>query len=98
MFTAISRLLKKHHILPVYKDLTELYFLFYSDLDTTDAETDVDFDQKFTLDAEGNKIYNGIVTSRSQRKADKKRLYNFSKIKKNRKWLKVNFDGFFYID
>nr|KAG5699748.1 hypothetical protein BaRGS_014164 [Batillaria attramentaria] len=40
-------------------------------------------------DAEGNKILNGITISKTELKADKTRLYNFTKIKKNRRWLRT---------
>lgn len=60
-----------------------------SDIETsTDAETDVDQQHDSHLDQQGNKLHNGIVTTKAERRADKARLYNFSKVKKGRKWLK----------
>ncbi|XP_070179265.1 chromatin-remodeling ATPase INO80-like [Littorina saxatilis] len=40
-------------------------------------------------DTDGNKILNGITISKTELKADKTRLYNFTKIKKNRRWLRT---------
>ncbi|XP_023930552.1 DNA helicase INO80 [Lingula anatina] len=34
------------------------------------------------------KIVNGVATTKPERRADKTRLYNFTKVKKSRKWLK----------
>merc|ERR1711935_269090 len=63
-----------------------------SDLETdTDGEgcdLDLDLDQTPVIDASNSQHYNGIITSRAERRADKTRLYNFSKAKKSRKWLK----------
>ncbi|KAJ8045776.1 Chromatin-remodeling ATPase INO80 [Holothuria leucospilota] len=34
------------------------------------------------------RVFNGLPSTRSERKTDKRKLYNFSKVKKNRRWLK----------
>ncbi|KAK2162942.1 hypothetical protein LSH36_89g05001 [Paralvinella palmiformis] len=61
----------------------------YGDTDTeTSTDADTDYDIEKGSDGEGNKIYNGVVISKAERKADKARLYNFTKVKKGRKWLK----------
>ncbi|XP_060081949.1 chromatin-remodeling ATPase INO80-like [Ylistrum balloti] len=54
--------------------------------DSTDSEYDLL--QPCLRDDEGNKILNGITITKAERKADKTRLYNFSRVKKGRKWLK----------
>ncbi|KAK3093780.1 hypothetical protein FSP39_020132, partial [Pinctada imbricata] len=60
----------------------------YSDgYESSDSELDVT--QPCLRDGEGNKLFNGItITKAAERKADKTRLYNFTKVKKGRKWLK----------
>ncbi|XP_071081185.1 chromatin-remodeling ATPase INO80-like [Haliotis cracherodii] len=57
-----------------------------SDGTDTDAETDIL--KPCIKDGEGNKILNGITITKDERRADKTRLYNFSRVKKSRKWLK----------
>ncbi|XP_074643398.1 chromatin-remodeling ATPase INO80-like [Tubulanus polymorphus] len=37
---------------------------------------------------EGVKITNGIATTKAERKSDQMRLYNFTRVKKSRRWLK----------
>ncbi len=62
-----------------------------SDLETsTDCDTDLELDlaAKPVNHLDGSKVCNGIVTTKAERRADKTRLYNFSKVKKGRKWLK----------
>ena len=50
----------------------------------------MDLDQKTLVDSEGNRVYNGITTTRLQRRVDKNRFYNFTKVRKSRRWLKVS--------
>ncbi|XP_029637350.1 chromatin-remodeling ATPase INO80-like [Octopus sinensis] len=38
--------------------------------------------------SDGNNLVNGITITKAERKTDKMGLYNFSKVKKSRKWLK----------
>ncbi|XP_052767691.1 chromatin-remodeling ATPase INO80-like [Mya arenaria] len=54
-----------------------------------DREVEEEILRPCKKDAEGNKILNGITITKAERKADKNRLYNFSKVKKGRKWLKA---------
>ncbi|ELU04541.1 hypothetical protein CAPTEDRAFT_220290 [Capitella teleta] len=61
----------------------------FSDFEpSTDGDSDLDAYKKAPLDAEGSRVFNGIVVTRAERRADKNRLYNFSKVRKSRKWLK----------
>ncbi|XP_041352377.1 chromatin-remodeling ATPase INO80-like [Gigantopelta aegis] len=57
-----------------------------SDVESTDTEVDVL--RPCLKDEEGNKILNGITITKAERKADKTRLFNFSRVKRSRKWLK----------
>lgn len=81
------------HIQKVENALRLEPFLSYvQDLLKPGLELDKDVDdivKPCRKDAEGNKILNGITISKTERKADKNRLYNFSKVKKSRKWLKT---------
>jgi hypothetical protein len=75
---------------------------------STDGDSDLDAYKKAPLDADGNRVFNGMVVTRAgqslivecfvflrvhsfktDRRADKTRLYNFSKVRRSRKWLKV---------
>ncbi|CAH1792106.1 unnamed protein product [Owenia fusiformis] len=51
-----------------------------------DSESDVTKDSD--TDLEGNQIIQGVVIPKAERRADKAHMYNFSKVKKSRKWLK----------
>lgn len=51
-------------------------------------ENKLDTNVECIKDPDGNRSYNGVVITRAERKADKSRLYNFSRTKKTRKWLK----------
>ncbi|VDI53953.1 DNA helicase INO80 [Mytilus galloprovincialis] len=57
-----------------------------SECDSTDSDYDVL--QPMVKDSEGSKILNGVTITKAERKADKTRLYNFSKVKKSRRWLR----------
>ncbi|KAL5008979.1 hypothetical protein ScPMuIL_014560 [Solemya velum] len=52
----------------------------------TDGESDLI--RPCSKDPEGTKFLNGISITKAERRADKTRLYNFSKVKRSRKWLK----------
>ncbi|PVD25847.1 hypothetical protein C0Q70_13511 [Pomacea canaliculata] len=53
------------------------------------SDNDVELLHPGYKDAEGNKMFNGITISKTELKADKTRLYNFTKIKKSRRWLRL---------
>merc|ERR1712096_336872 len=57
-----------------------------ADCDPSDTETDL-FRSSLT-DRGDNKIVNGNTISKYERKADKTRLFNFSKVKKSRRWIR----------
>lgn len=57
-----------------------------SEYESTDSEYDVL--QPMIKDEEGSKILNGVTITKAERKADKTRLYNFSRVKKSRRWLR----------
>ncbi|XP_077993238.1 chromatin-remodeling ATPase INO80-like [Glandiceps talaboti] len=57
--------------------------------DDTDADTGMYSNVQDPIASKmGIKEINGIVTTKPERKMDKKKLYNLSRVKKNRKWLK----------
>jgi len=56
-----------------------------TDCNPSDTETEL---FKSSLMDGGAKLVNGITISKYERKADKTRLYNFSKVKKSRKWIR----------
>ncbi|XP_076441698.1 chromatin-remodeling ATPase INO80-like isoform X2 [Babylonia areolata] len=58
-------------------------------LSSDDSSDEADLLKPGYKDAEGNKILNGITISKTELKADKTRLYNFNKIRKNRRWLRT---------
>ncbi|KAL4238749.1 putative DNA helicase ino80 [Mactra antiquata] len=69
-------------------------FLSYVEDFIQPTDEDIDIEREILKpclkkDTEGNKLYNGITITKAERKADKNRLYNFGKVKKNRKWLKA---------
>ncbi|XP_069680112.1 chromatin-remodeling ATPase INO80 [Periplaneta americana] len=57
-----------------------------SDDNSTDSESETQLTED--EEAKGNKIVNGIATTKEERRSDKMRLYNFDNVKKNRRWLR----------
>lgn len=55
-----------------------------------DEDSDDDFLDGFRPSQNGDRhnLANGLTITKAEKKADKMRLYNFSKVKKSRKWLK----------
>ncbi|XP_070577930.1 chromatin-remodeling ATPase INO80-like [Ptychodera flava] len=53
-----------------------------------DAEAENGIFTKSQASEMGIKEINGIVTTKAERKMDNKKMYNLSKVKKNRRWLK----------
>lgn len=56
------------------------------DLNIVDSDTTSQFES--STEADGIKILHGIKVTKAERRADKSRLYNFNRLRKNRKWLK----------
>ena len=57
-------------------------------LNETHASDSSSDEEEYETLNRGDKVINGVVVSKSERKNDKHRLFNLQKVKKNRKWLK----------
>ncbi|CAL1526196.1 unnamed protein product [Lymnaea stagnalis] len=53
------------------------------------SESEADIFKSSLKDNDNSKVVNGISISKYERKADKTRLYNFSQVKKSRRWLRT---------
>ncbi|KAJ9576387.1 hypothetical protein L9F63_006743, partial [Diploptera punctata] len=90
-----GELAKPLHLQHLERNLNVEPFLAYveqifknpiSDDNSSDSESEVHLSR--AEEAKGNKIVNGIKTTREERRSDKMRLYNFDNVKKNRRWLR----------
>ncbi|KAH9509093.1 putative DNA helicase ino80 [Bulinus truncatus] len=53
------------------------------------SENEADFFKSTLKDSDDGKMVNGITISKYERKADKTRLYNFSQVRKSRRWIRT---------
>ncbi|GLG99213.1 Putative DNA helicase Ino80 [Gryllus bimaculatus] len=64
--------------------------IFNTPLGEDDNSSDSESETQLTENEEskGDKIINGITTTKEERRSDRIRLYNFSSVKKSRRWLR----------
>ncbi|XP_014672391.1 PREDICTED: DNA helicase INO80-like isoform X2 [Priapulus caudatus] len=85
-------LAKPPHIQRLEQALNLDYLTKHVEKILREAESNSDSEEEDGIpsdeEVEGTKLVNGIIVSRAERRIDKARLFNFSKVKKSRKWLK----------
>ncbi|KAK3911986.1 Chromatin-remodeling ATPase INO80 [Frankliniella fusca] len=71
---------------PFLAEVTKIFEYPASDLDSSESETDGHGSDGVKVN--GEKLCNGIPTTKQERKSDKHRLYNFSQVAGEREWLR----------